>query len=52
MTSPWTTWLLIAATVAWLLLCRRLDLLLVVTPASAVLSYATARIRKQRKNRM
>lgn len=44
--------MLIVATVAWLLLLRRLDLLLVVAPAAAVLSYATARMRKKRQNRM
>jgi len=52
MTSQWTTWILIIATVAWLLLLRRLDLLVIVAPAAAVLSYATARIRKKRQNRM
>lgn len=52
MSSQWTTWILIVATVAWLLLLRRLDLLLVVAPAAAVLSYATARLRKSRQNRM
>ncbi|HET8824131.1 MAG TPA: hypothetical protein VFM77_03305 [Terriglobales bacterium] len=52
MTSHWTTWILIGATIAWLLLLRRLDLLLVVAPAAAVLSYATARMRKSRQNRM
>jgi hypothetical protein len=52
MSSQWATWILIMATIAWLLLLRRLDLLLVVAPAAAVLSYATARIRKKRQNRM
>jgi hypothetical protein len=52
MNSPWTTWILIVATFAWLLLLRRLDLLLVVAPAATVLSYATARLRKSRQNRM
>ena len=52
MSSQWTTWILIVATVAWLLLLRRLDLLLVAVPVAAVLSYATARMRKQRQNRM
>jgi hypothetical protein len=52
MNSQWTTWILIVATVAWLLLLRWLDLLLVVAPAAAVLSYATARLRKSRQNRM
>ena len=42
MSSQWIMWILIIATVAWLLLLRRLDLLLVVAPVAAVLSYATA----------
>ena len=52
MSSQWTMWILIAATVGWLFFLRRLDLLLVVVPAAAVLGYATARMRKKRQNRM
>ena len=52
MSSHWTTWILIVATVIWLLLLRRLDLLLLVAPVAAVLSYATLRRRKSRQNRM
>ncbi len=52
MNSQWLTWVLIAGTLGWLLLLRRLDLLLVAAPAAAVLSYATARARKKRQNRM
>ena len=52
MRSQWTTGFLIAATIGWLLLTRRLDLLLVVLPVSAVLGYATARARNRRQNRM
>ncbi len=52
MSSQSTMWILIATTVGWLVLLRRLDLLLVVAPAAAVLSYATARLRKKRQNRM
>lgn len=52
MSSQWAMWILIAATVGWLFFLRRLDLLLVVVPVSAVLSYATARMRKKRQNRM
>ncbi len=52
MSSQWTTWVLIVATVAWLLLLRRVDLLLLAVPAAAVLGYVTARAHKRRKNRM
>ena len=52
MRSQWTTGFLIAATIGWLLLTRRLDLLLVVLPVSAVLGYATARAQNRRQNRM
>lgn len=52
MRSQWTTGFLIAATVGWLLLSKRLDLLLVVVPLSVVLGYLTARSRNRRQNRM
>lgn len=52
MSSQWTTWVLILATVGWLLLSKRLDLLLVVIPVSVVLSYLSARARRKRQNRM
>ena len=52
MNSQWLTWGLIACTLGWLLLLRRLDVLLIAAPAAAVLSYATARARKKRQNRM
>jgi hypothetical protein len=47
-----TTWGLILVTLGWLLLMRRLDLLLIAAPVAAVLSYATARGQKKRQNRM
>jgi hypothetical protein len=50
MSLQWTTWFLLAATLGWLLFLRRLDLLLVVVPVSAVLGYLSARNRRQ--NRM
>jgi hypothetical protein len=50
MRFAWTTWFLLAATLGWLLLLRRLDLLLVVVPIAAVLSYLGARHKRQ--NRM
>src|SRR5258708_33548445 len=52
MTSTWTTWLFVAATLAWLVCFGRLDLLLVVTPVSAFLSYAASRARKTGQNRI
>lgn len=52
MNSPWTTWLLVAATLTWLLFFGRLDLLLVVTPLAVFLSYVTARARTTAQNRM
>ena len=48
----WTTGFLIAVTFGWLLLSKRLDLLLLVVPVSALLGYATTRARKRRQNRM
>jgi len=50
MRFEWTTWFLLAATLGWLLLWGRLDLLVVVVPVSAVLSYLSAR--NKRQNRM
>ena len=52
MSSQWTTWVLIVATVVWLLLVRRVDLLLLAAPAAALLGYATTRAHKRRKHRM
>jgi hypothetical protein len=52
MRSQWTTGFLIAATVGWLLYSKRLDLLFLVVPVSALLGYRTARARQRRQNRM
>lgn len=52
MKSRWTTWGAVAAAVLWLLLTGRLDLLLIVLPVAAVISYVSARPGKVSRNRI
>jgi hypothetical protein len=43
LSMQWPKWLVVVGACGWLLYARRLDLLLVVVPFSAVLGYVTAR---------
>jgi hypothetical protein len=52
MKPQWTTWILVAATLLWLLLSGRLDLLLIVVPVAAVISYVSGRSGKVGRNRI
>lgn len=52
MKSQWTIWVVVAATVLWLLLSDRLGLLLIVLPVAAVISYVSARPGKVSRNRI
>ena len=52
MKSQWTIWSLVAATVLWLLLFGRLDLLMVVLPASVIIGYVLRRPDRVSRNRI
>jgi hypothetical protein len=52
MKSHWTTWILVAATVLWLLLSGRLGLLMVVVPVSMVIGYVLRRPAGVGRNRI
>jgi hypothetical protein len=52
MKSQWTTWVVIAATLLWLVLSGRLDLLMIVVPVSVVIGYVLRRPARVSRNRI
>ena len=50
--SQLVTSMLVAATVVWLFVARRLDLLLVVLPISLIVSYIAERLGRVSRNRI
>jgi hypothetical protein len=52
MKAQWTTWILVAATVLWLLFSGRLGLLMVVVPVSVIIGYVLRRPARVSRNRI
>lgn len=52
MTSQWTVWAMVGATVLWLLLSGRLGLLMVVVPVSVIIGYVLRRPARVSRNRI